>query len=111
MPLSKAEREAGFRPVPQPSEYTAAILRRVAAGFLLVTHVEEEGKTVTRYTYDDGTPIRDQKGHALSSRAIAQMIKHRWLIPIDGESMFDGPPQRYRSRTLADGPLPRWRHR
>lgn len=106
MGLSKAARDAGYRPVPQPSEHTALILRRVAGGHLMVTHAADG----TQYCYEDGTPVRDSKGREIKPRAIRAMIKNRWLIPIEGESFLqDGPPQRYRARSPADGPLPKWR--
>jgi hypothetical protein len=109
MGLTKSERDAGYRPVPQPGEYTVGILRRVARGFLLVTHTED-GQTL--YCYDDGTVISDKKGRAVSGRAVREMIKNGWLIPVKGESLLeDGPPQRYRARTPEDGLLPRWRKR
>jgi hypothetical protein len=44
----------------------------------------------------------------MDSDVVKQWVKHGWLIPIKGESLFeDGPPQRYRARTLSDGILPR----
>lgn len=109
MSLSKAEREAGFRPIPQPSPGVAVILRRVARGSLMVTHTED-GQTL--YCYEDGTVICDAKGRALTGRAVKRMINEGWLLPIDGGSFLEhGPPQQYRARTVTDGPLPRWERR
>lgn len=105
MSLTKREKEAGYRPVPLPTATVTNILRRVAKGFLMVTHCED-GEVL--YCYDDGTVIRDHKRRVLSKRAINHMIREHWLIPIEGESMFGGPPQRYRARTVDDGPLPRF---
>lgn len=113
MSLTKREKEAGYKSVPQPTEHDAKILRRVAKGFLLVTlGKNDNGETVTRYCYDDGTPICDQKGRHLSTRAVNRMIRQHWLLPVKGESLWgDGPPQRYRARTVDDGPLPRFMRR
>ena len=110
MSLTRAERDAGYRAVPQPGEHTTMILRRVARGFLLVTQTPD-GRTL--YCYDDGTPIHNEKGGPVTSSAIKAMIRNGWLIPIRGESLLgeDGPPQRYRARTLQDPVLPRWRKR
>lgn len=106
MGLSKTERDAGYKAVPQPGEHTLAILRRVARGFLLVT--QNEGRTL--YCYDDGTPVRNSNGGEIAGHQIKAMIKRGWLLPIKGESLLtDGPPQRYRARTIEDGLLPRWR--
>ena len=108
MGLSKTERDAGYKAVPQPGEHTIAILRRVARGFLLVT--QHEDRTV--YCYDDGTKIRNSQGGLVTGRQVKAMIRHGWLLPIKGESLItDGPPQRYRARTVEDGPLPRWRRK
>src|SRR5262245_26372183 len=105
MSLSKEERDAGYRSIPQPTPDVAVILRRVARGFLMVTHTED-GETL--YCYEDGAIIRDSKGRALTGRAVKQMIRQGWLLPIDGGSFLEhGPPQQYRARTVADGPLPR----
>jgi len=39
---------------------------------------------------------------------VRQWVRHGWLIPVKGESLFpDGPAQRYRARTIADEILPR----
>lgn len=109
MGLSKAERDAGYRPVPLPSEHTSVILRRVAAGFLMVTHCENGERL---YCYEDGTPVRDAKERPIDGRMVRAMIRQGWLLPVGGESLLkDGPPQRYRARTPADGPLPRWRQK
>lgn len=103
MALSRAEKDAGYKAVPQPSPRMTEILRRVAAGCLLATQTENG----TIYTYDDGTPVRYGK-HMLSDSNVKSAVTHGWLIPIKGESMFDGPPQRYRARMVEDGPLPRF---
>jgi len=106
MSLTKAEKEAGYRQLAQPSSHTANILRRIARGYLLVTQ-DDENKTV--YCYDDGTPVHDFKGLLLTTRAVSHMVREGWLIPIKGETLFaDGTPQRYRARTLGDPILPRW---
>lgn len=103
MALSKAEKEAGYVAVPQPTPAMTAILRRVAMGHLQATHTEEG----VVYTYDDGTPIAYGK-RPISKGVVEGAAKQGWLIPVKGESMFEGPPQRYRARTIDDGPLPRF---
>lgn len=106
MTLTKAEREAGYKQLPQPSPFITSILRRVARGYLLVTQ-DADNKTI--YCYDDGTPVYDFKGRPITTRAISHMAREGWLLPIKGETLFpDGTPQRYRARTLDDPILPRW---
>ncbi len=113
MGLSKAERERGYRPVPQPNEQHIAVLRRVARGFLLVTHTTgKDGSPVTLYTYEDGTPMTSLNKKGDNSRVVARMVAEGWLIPIENEALpFHGEPmspQRCRARTIADGPTPRF---
>ena len=111
MSLTKAEREQGYKAAPQPSPHITAILRRVALGFVLATRVEENGAAVVRYCYDDGTVIRTAKGRPVDANTVSRMIAEGWLIPIKGETLplgEEGPPQRYRARTVADGLLPKF---
>jgi hypothetical protein len=101
-------------PAPQPPPHVVGILRRCAAGFILATHTtDDKDRPVTRYCYDDGAVIRDRRSLPLDSRAINHMVAEGWLIPINGEALplngEEGPPQRYRARTVADGLLPRFR--
>lgn len=109
MSLTKNEREQGYLEPPRPSPHTVAILRRVARGYLLVTHgTNDKNRPEIIYCYDDGTGVRDFRGKPISSRKIHTMVAEGWLIPVKGESLFpDGTPQRYRARTLEDGMLPR----
>ncbi len=104
--LSKAEREEGYRTVPQPTPLQVAILRRIAAGFLLRTHTDKGAC----FTYDDGSALSSMTKGALREReAIEAMVRRGLLIPIEDETLIEGvPPQRYRARTPADGPLPRF---
>lgn len=108
MSLSKNERALGWRLVARPNEQQVAVLRRVAKGFLLVT----QGIKGKQYSYEDGSPITSLNKKGDNSRAIARMIAEGWLIPVEKEVLpFAGepmPPQRYRARTVADGPLPRF---
>ena len=81
-----------------PSRHENAILRRVAqpGAFLLVTF---RGGKSPLYTYEDGTPIRDDIGRPLSEKAFARLEK--FLDAERGDSLFpDGPPQRYNARRL-----------
>ncbi len=106
MSLSKDERKLGWRSVPQPTPQQTAVLRRVAAGFLLRT--QTAGGTM--FSYDDGTklPIMT-KGGLRDTAAVEGMIEYGWLIPLPDESLIEGgPPQRYRARTIEDGLLPRF---
>ena len=112
MALSKAEREDGWVSVPQPTPLEVAVLRRVARGYLLRTNGEDrKGNLATWFTYDDGTPMSHltKKGFWQDElRAVERMVDNGWLIPVEGESILDGPPQRYRARTVKDGPLPKF---
>ena len=103
MTLSKAEKDAGYIAAPQPTAAMTTILRRVAMGHLQVT-LTDEG---VAYTYDDGTPIIYGK-KPIQKGVVERAAKAGWLIPIEKESMFDGPPQRYRARNVDDGPLPKF---
>lgn len=106
MGLSKAEREAGYKSVPLPSDYTTAILRRVARGSINVTLTEKGAE----YRYDDGTLVCTQKGAPLSASAFNRMVREGWLLPIEGGSFLeDGPPQQYRARRPDDPALPRFK--
>lgn len=108
MGLTKDERMAGYRPVPQPNEQQVAILRRVALGFLLVT----QGEKGPVYTYDDGSPLPNLSRTVGNERSVKRMIAEGWLMPIEGEALpfhsAPTPPQRYRARTVEDGALPRF---
>ena len=115
MVLSKDEREAGYRSVPQPSPEQVAVLRRVASGYLTVTRgTDEKGRPSVEYTYDDGAQMTLLgKIGADQERAVTWMVACGWLISIPNEALpliegEAGQPQRYRVRTLADGPLPKW---
>jgi hypothetical protein len=113
MALSKAEREAGYRPVPQPSPEQVTVLRRVSAGYLMRTHrVDDNGKSRVEFSYEDGsrmTSLAKPGARCDDEKIVNGMIANGWLIPIEGETLIDGaPPQRYRARTAEDGPLPRF---
>ena len=104
MALSKDERERGYRMAPKPSNHVTAILRRVAAGTICVTH----GSDGPVYTYEDGTVVRDHRGEKLGKTTFNHMVSRGWLIPLEGGSFLkDGPPQQYRARRPSDPPLPR----
>jgi DNA (cytosine-5)-methyltransferase 1 len=109
--LTKQERELGYREMPRPPVWADPILRRIAGGYLLLTMAEDGAFA----SYSNGTPImmpatrnRERVHTQMDSDTVKMWVKHGWLIPIEGESLFsDGPPQRYRARTLSDGILPR----
>jgi hypothetical protein len=112
MALTKQEREQGYRQHPQPPSWAEPILRRIAGGYLLLTM---QGEKEALASYDSGAPIwmeitknGKRVKQQMGGDTVALWVTRRWLIPIKGESLFeDGPPQRYRARTIADGPLPR----
>jgi hypothetical protein len=74
-----------------------------------------QGEKEALASYDSGAPIwmeitknGKRVKQQMGGDTVALWVTRRWLIPIKGESLFeDGPPQRYRARTIADGPLPR----
>jgi len=102
--LSKAEREEGYRSVPQPRPEEVAVLRRVSRGALLRTNREDKPPL---FTYEDGTRL--SRDGQREEEAIDRMIKHGWLIPIEGEVLFEGcSAQRFRARTIEDGPTPKF---
>ena len=111
MTLTKDEREAGYTQPPMPAPWAQLILRRIAGGYLMLTLDEDGG----RASYDDGAAITipytengEHRTRQMTGNDIKLWVRHGWLIPIEGETLFaDGPPQRYRARTIADGPLPR----
>jgi len=106
MSLSKDERNLGYKQVPLPTPRVTTILRRVAAGYISVTLTEGGPE----YRYDDGSLVHGEKGKPLGERAFRTMVREGWLLPVDGGSFLeDGPPQQYRARRPADGPLPRVR--
>lgn len=80
--------------VPLPTQYETAILRRLAApgAFLMVT-LTQQG---TRYVYENGEGIKNISGNPLDERDFRRLSQ--WLDPIQGEAMFDGPPQRWVAR-------------
>ena len=97
--------------MPRPPVWAEPILRRIAGGYLLLTMATDGAFA----SYSNGTPImmpatrNGERVHTqMDSDTVKMWVKHGWLIPIEGESLFsDGPPQRYRARTLSDGILPR----
>ena len=104
MGLSEAEKEAGYKLAPLPSDHVTAILRRVARGTINVTLTEEGPE----YRYDDGTLVTSRKGAPLGASAFGRMVREGWLLPVEGGSfLVDGPPQQYRARTPADGKVDR----
>jgi hypothetical protein len=111
MTLTKEEREQGYTQPPAPAWWAQLILRRIAGGYLLLT-LDGDGGTAS---YDDGTAIiiphmhnKERRTRQMTGNDVKLWVKRGWLIPIEGEALFPGaPPQRYRSRTVADGPLPR----
>jgi hypothetical protein len=111
MTLTSEEREAGYKQPPTPAPWAQIILRRIAGGYLMLTMDGNDGWA----SYDDGTKImisyihnREPRTRQMSGHDVKLWVKRGWLIPIEGETLFeDGPAQRYRARTVADGPLPR----
>jgi len=111
MSLTKFEREQGYRELPRPPVWAEPILRRIAGGYLLLTQHEDGAYA----TYDNGKPIymerteNKTKRHVqMNSDTVRQWVRRGWLIPIEGEALFEGgPAQRYRARTIEDGALPR----
>ncbi len=105
--LSKAEREKGYRPVPQLRPEEVAVLRRVSRGALLRTNRENKPPL---FTYEDGTAMtRLSRDGEREEEAVYRMVKHGWLIPIEGETLIEGcAAQRYRARTAQDGPTPKF---
>jgi len=79
-----------------PTAYEASILRRAARGFILVTM--RGGGTL--YTFEDGTPIRDEKTHKpLDKRGFVRLS--RFLVPERRDALFDGgTAQRWNTRRL-----------
>lgn len=84
-----------FRQPTRPSEAEVAILRRISRGHLQVTQGMEDGKPATFYTYDDGTPVSRIGKHGFTNLTLSRFINNGWIVGVEGESMFDGPPQRY----------------
>jgi hypothetical protein len=111
MTLTKEEREAGYTQPPMPTPWAQLILRRIAGGYLLLTLDENGGQA----SYDNGTKItipyiknKEPRTREMTGNDVKLWVRRGWLIPIEGETLFEGgPPQRYRARTVADGPLPR----
>lgn len=100
--VAEAQKKAGHynrktgavRMPPRPTQHQVAILRRIARGWLQITLEERGDSKIEVYTYDDGAPIRDVKGHALKS--IARFVNNGWIVPVKGESLIEGgPAQRY----------------
>jgi hypothetical protein len=77
-----------YRKPPAPSEEEVAILRRIARGSLVVTHTSDGDE----YTYEDGSRVSHpgRKGFPL-----AKFVKNGWIVPVQGESMFETDAQRY----------------
>jgi hypothetical protein len=114
MALSEADKDAGYRMVPQPSPREVSILRRIASGYLLFTQSVPDGKS-GRFAYDDGTPIVVEEMRRGTRSTIPMDDKHfhrftanGWLLPIEGETLIeDSTAQRWRARSANDAPLPR----
>ena len=114
MALSEADKEAGYRMVPQPSPREVSILRRIAAGYLLFTQSVPDGKS-GRFAYDDGSPITVEEIRRGTRSTVPMDDKHfhrfttnGWLLPVEGEVLFeDCLAQRWRARNASDGLLPR----
>ena len=111
MPLTKDERKAGYKQPPTPAPWAQLVLRRIAGGYLLLTLGESGG----RACYDGGAKImipyiknKEHRTREMTGNDVKLWVQRGWLIPIEGEALFaDGPPQRYRARTVSDGLLPR----
>ena len=88
-----------------PTTEDVAILRRCAAGYIIVTMID--GKP--QYTYEDGSPVtlrplkrRTAISHDDGERNFARLVREGWLIGDKGDCLFqDNPqPQIYRARKL-----------
>jgi hypothetical protein len=77
----------------KPSAHELAILRRVSLGFLMVTQREGKGPL---FTYEDGTPIRNERDFELDVAGFTRLA--RWLDPDRGDSLFGTDAQIWRAR-------------
>jgi hypothetical protein len=110
MTLTKAEREAGYKQPPVPAPWAKPILSRIAGGYLMLTLDKDGGLA----SYDSGAAIMmpfthngEHRTRQMTGHDVKLWVNRGWLIPIEGEALFDGPAQRYRARTISDGPIPR----
>lgn len=78
-----------------PTPEDVAILRRAAAGFVLVSIID--GKM--RVSYEDGTPVSPRWRDPSGARMLQKMVSNGWLIPDKNDTLFDVPlAQIYRAR-------------
>jgi hypothetical protein len=84
----------GIKPKPVlPTPQDVAILRRAAAGYIIVTM--QHGWP--SYTYEDGSPVTL---HGNGQKHFVKLVAEGWLIPDKGDALFpdDPQPQIYRAR-------------
>lgn len=83
-----------------PSKDDMPILRRAAAGYIVVTMVDG----APRYAYDDGSlvTLRGLRGKDFGRRHFQRLVKEGWLVADRGDSLLpdDPNPQIYRARKL-----------
>ncbi|MBO0738761.1 MAG: hypothetical protein J2P48_19690 [Alphaproteobacteria bacterium] len=95
---TKGNEARGIAPKPiLPTPHETAMLRRVAAGYCIVTYVEGE----PHYAYENGEPMSLRKTHSdpTGSRQFHRLVDQGWLIPDRGDTLFDDTPaQIYRAR-------------
>ena len=79
------------------AEHRAAILRRAARGYIMVTK-NHKGSLQAGFAFDDGEPVRDERRAPLTEAAFRQLVREGALVPIKGENLLgdDEQPQRYR---------------
>lgn len=85
-----------------PTIEEVAILRRCAAGYIVVTMIDGS----RHYNYEDGTPVtllnsRIGAGtYDNGERHFARLVDERWLVGDKNDSLFadDPRPQIYRAR-------------
>ncbi len=78
------------------AEHRAAILRRAARGYVMVTQ-SHKGDSQAWYFFDDGEPVRDERRIPLTPTAFKALVKEGALVPVRGENLLgdEDMPQRY----------------
>src|SRR6185295_4342798 len=66
-----------------PNRRAVEILRRAARGAVVVRPTVVRGVPVTRFCYEAGEPILNERGYDLTLWSFCRMVRTGWLLPVE----------------------------